>query len=973
MKTLSTIVVVLCVLMCWTNAQTTVPVFPATNAINGPTAPSETPYTVVERGANHRVWQKTTYEILPDGRWVPHLHKYTELATGLHYRKCGRWVESKEEIELFPQGAIARQGQYQVIFANNLNTAGAIDMQTSDGKRLRSNVLGLGYFDRSTGNGVLIAQLQDSDGKLIASNQILYPDAFAGVKGDVRYTYRKGRFEQDVILREQLPAPEVYGLEPDTTELEVITEFINPPPAKVEARKTRNEVPKDETISWGPTRIGQGRAFDLSEQQNLRSRVPTSKQFITVQGRAFLLEKVAVKDIRSGLKNLPARAGTKSTRPAVVSRQRLLPKAPLAQAAKKPIKRALFSSSNQGYVLDYVEEFGGGPSTLRGDTTYYVSGACNWIVDVLTIEGGTVVKFATNGSILCDLTSCSCRTGPYHPAIFTAVDDDTVGERIPCSTGTPSGFYALGDANHFEGIAIGDNITLHDLRLKYMDEAFGDIEYPTKFQNIQFSQCRVAILENGGWAQLDNCLFSDVNCVFTCGDGGGIGGSATHLTVHHCDQLSDGYGSWGTSLYLTNCLFVSVSNLVKGRAAPFITNSCVWLTNDPGVFMTVGAGSHYLADDTYRNKGTTNISSAVRDKLRQKTTYAPIIYSNITFSAATSFSPQAQRDTNALPDLGYHYDPIDYFFGGVLANSNITFTAGTAVGWFYNWPDNGYGISLGDGVGAFFNGTAASPCIFARYNTVQEGGTGNWTSQGWLAGITGQDYDNATPTVTARFTRCYMPNNEGNVFRDDKIFFNISAVNCEFYSGSADGYYASENFANCLFVNTAPGLWWDYDEAGLVLQGCTFIRGCLAVDHVSGSTWPVTIVDCAFDGTSIYMNAHGLSTNGAYCDYNAFLCGTDRTTVEGSHDLTIFVDSDNNRVGYNWQTNQMGDYYLPSDSPLINKGFTNANLLGLYYFTTQTCQAWETNSMVDIGYHYVAVDANGFPIDSNLDGFPRLH
>ena len=31
--------------------------------------------------------------------------------------------------------------------------------------------------------------------------------------------------------------------------------------------------------------------------------------------------------------------------------------------------------------------------------------------------------------------------------------------------------------------------------------------------------------------------------------------------------------------------------------------------------------------------------------------------------------------------MGYYYCPLDYVFGGVTVNSNVTFTAGTAVGW----------------------------------------------------------------------------------------------------------------------------------------------------------------------------------------------------------------------------------------------------------------------------------------------------
>ena len=122
------------------------------------------PSRITDAGPNHRVWQRTDYETRPDGTVVPHLHQYTELASGLEYQENGRWVASVEQIEPYPAGAIARQGQYQVIFANNLNSEGAIDQQTPDAKRLRSNILGLAYYDHASGQTVLIAQVQDSTG-----------------------------------------------------------------------------------------------------------------------------------------------------------------------------------------------------------------------------------------------------------------------------------------------------------------------------------------------------------------------------------------------------------------------------------------------------------------------------------------------------------------------------------------------------------------------------------------------------------------------------------------------------------------------------------------------------------------------------------------------------------------------------------------------------------------------------------------
>jgi hypothetical protein len=61
---------------------------------------------------------------------------------------------------------------------------------------------------------------------------------------------------------------------------------------------------------------------------------------------------------------------------------------------------------------------------------------------------------------------------------------------------------------------------------------------------------------------------------------------------------------------------------------------------------------------------------------------------------------------------------------------------------------------------------------------------------------------------------------------------------------------------------------------------------------------------------------------------------------------------------------------LPTNSPVINAGDLTADQFGLYHFTVTTNEVKETNSVVDIGYHYVAVDGNGDPLDSNGDGIP---
>jgi hypothetical protein len=184
---------------------------------------------IIERGKDFRVWKMVRTETLPDGRTIKRTNGYTELATGMYYWEDGQWKESEALIEPLQDGAIAQRGQTKVTFSANLNSGEALKIFTPDGKTLRSHVVGLAYYDAQNGNSLWIAQVKDSIGVIVGQNQILYEDAFTGVKADVRYTYRRSGLEQDVILRENLPDPLGLGLDPESTRLHVITEFVEPP------------------------------------------------------------------------------------------------------------------------------------------------------------------------------------------------------------------------------------------------------------------------------------------------------------------------------------------------------------------------------------------------------------------------------------------------------------------------------------------------------------------------------------------------------------------------------------------------------------------------------------------------------------------------------------------------------------------------------------------------------------------------
>ncbi|MDR3564509.1 MAG: LamG domain-containing protein [Negativicutes bacterium] len=926
--------------------------------------PAATVRQIVAAGPNHRVWQWQSYEPTPGGQAVAQTHSFTELASGLSFRdpNTGQWMPSQDTIEAFAGGAVIRNSQHRAIFASNLNSAGAVDMECVDGKRLRSNILGLMYSDPTTGKAVQIAMVQDSEGQLISSNEVLYPNAFDGVNADVLYRNHRDGIEQDIVLRSQLPSPESFGLNSATTYLEAFTEFLNPPPASVANLETDASAPNeepDQAVSWGATSLGVGKAFILGDE---KAAVRVTKRYATIGGRNFLLEKVKWRAIQSSLAGLPLQSSNARRLPGMASTDFRFPPGPVPKSVSRPMRISM-NRAAKGYVLDYISLSTAYTNfTFQGDTTYYVSGPLN-LAGTNRFEGGTVIKYAANASIAGTPGSKFLFSSvPYRPAVFTAKDDDSVGDQISGSTGTPRGYYA----NPAINLSGEGGLTVADIRVAYANRGLSVSGALPAIYDAQFVNCGTAVSDINGPVILENALFSNIQTNFsTIGSSNTI--SIQNATFYNGFDLLNGNAT-NTWLFLTNCVFVNVTNHSGNISAGYngfhrspMVGAAAY-TNTFYPFQQAGAAECYLTNGcAFLNVGTSNLDATAFGIIRAKTVFAPVIFSDQTFSVATNFSPQVRRDTNQLA-LGYHYDPLDYVFGSVTVTSSLAFSAGTVAGFYYNTSEDSYGLALGDSAMASFNGTPDAPCRWARYNTVQEG-NGNWTAPSGRGGITGLSYSNTPPTILAAFTDCYELAQEGSLFRDSGTQLSIYAKNSEFYSGGIGGYDASLNLTNCLFVNCAPSVLWNFGSANLTMENCTVFGGNLTSDNVGGGIWPLTIVNCAFDGTTFSMNAHGGPTNGYYTDFNSFSSISSTTPYLGGHEVMV-------TNGYGWQSSPLGSFYLPPNSALIGQGNSGAGLLGLSSFTTQTNQMVEGNSMVDIGYHYVALDTNGLPLDSNGDGAP---
>ncbi len=78
-------------------------------------------------------------------------------------------------------------------------------------------------------------------------------------------------------------------------------------------------------------------------------------------------------------------------------------------------------------------------------------------------------------------------------------------------------------------------------------------------------------------------------------------------------------------------------------------------------------------------------------------------------------------------------------------------------------------------------------------------------------------------------------------------------------------------------------------------------------------------------------------------------------------------------AGFNYVAGLLGPFYQPTNSPLLNVGSRSAAEAGLYHFTVLTHQTKAGllgNGQVSIGYHYVALNAQGQPLDTDGDGMP---
>lgn len=924
-------------------------------------------YVVSEIGQHHRVWSRVSYETNRQGRVWARTNAYTELATGMHYRNDrGEWTESVPGFDLEPGWAVARRGAHQVALAADARTHGGVDIRTPDNQRLRSHVLGLSYLDTASGQAVLIAETTNCVGQLLPSgNEVLYANAFTDFRADLLYTCTKAGFRQDVILREQPPGPELFGLNPQTTRLQVLTEFVEAPePVKqtvggesMSTNRAAMEVePTDTMLDFGTMQMGRGLAFLAGEATRRRVATPVSKSWVVMEGRRCLVEEVRWPAMAPRLRALPQaeayRIGAKDTNllaQRCVPWEHLLPAGPETRKSTGMLAWAAAAPAAPGYVVDY-ELYGSLANfTLRGDTTYHVTDTV-YLTGCVTIEGGTVVKSETSdcGSVVLYSDNIRCQTGPYRPAVFTSVNDDTIGMTINGSTGNPSSA-DVAEAIVFWGSSPG---VLHDLRVRYAGLAINPISgwgaTPFRFTHLQITHCFAGILV-AGTAYLGNVLFYDIEDTAVYFSDPNSVVVAEHLTARNPSGTVPLW--WGEDL--CNEEFEPSFRLRNSLLCGFTVNCGADLHFTESVaanafHQTVGAGAHYLAEESiYRDAGTTGIDAGLRAELRKKTTFPPIVHINQTWSSDVTLAPRNIQDDDDDPDLGYHYDVLDYAVGRIkMEGATLELEPGTAIACFLDDSDWG-AIVLQCDAALLSHGTPTALNRVVWFNTVQEQAVSAWNAPEFRSSIAYGDPTCGSVTVDCRFTEFARLADAGDHIGMGDVGApggGIVLRDCLLRGGNLYCWAVDRmsplavNVNNCLFARANLYCYTYSQELLLEARNNLFWSNSISLDpYLPNATF--LLRDNFFAGTALYQNGNAQPTH----SHNAYYQGAARLTPNGSGDVLLTSP-------FVFQTGPLGDYYQGS-TDLINQGSRSAIEAGLACATTRTDHQPD-EGLVDIGLHY---------------------
>jgi hypothetical protein len=938
---------------------------------------------ILERDFHHQAVKYTRKAADTNGVWHEVISQYHQVENGLNRpTPDGKWVPVTVAIQGTQDGARFDGAECSIEWRTTPENADAVVLSTIDGNRYVSHVIGLAYFDKQSGDSVLLSEVVPVAGQLASDKELVYPSCFSdGVEADLVYRIGRTTFSQDVRVRSQLPLPQDFNLNPTTTELEVLTEFIEASDPLITRQSTDSVSPTetsetgatetdlgDTRLQFGLFEIGLGRAFLTAQGDDDGSGEFVRKRWAKLSGRQTLIEALDFPKAATWLGTLPKpKTGAALKSKPVLRREatnRPLPKKPARyeQAGRsnpKGIRKVVASldhlpTPGPALVMDYQSIVG---STLadysfKANETYYISGAVT-LTGTVSFEGNTVLKFAnsTNGPVGMTLQSASnsgvaCNGGMYRPIVMTAIDDFAVGAAI--AGGVPGGYAPLNTyanpALYFDASSTANGLNLSNFQVRFAKLGFkfknnGTSGSGHTLRHVQFYGGETAIrAEGNATVAVRNALFATLTSkAFD------LAGTAV-VDAQQVTVAEMPYVVAGGTLKLTNSILSSITSAVASGAT-FSASSVNVVTN--GGYGSYGNGYYgqfYLLPSTFQDLGTTNIDATLLADLKLRTTEMPAFdYYTIDF-----YLPSAVARDSGAPDLGYHYDPVDVLTvtDEFLGTNHLVLPAAYVVA-----TAEAGGTSLSGVFEAL--GEPKNPVWLVRAELVQE-------QPNILDSHEGAPVLNSQEVSGWNVNYCNFSTFPGSATLSlSEISAAARFSNCQFFCGSVEDVAGvrpdlgvpvrTNTFWNNLFrrsnINLSP-------TAGgavtVVAQNNTFVLSSVTVAPAVPFQW--SFYNNLFYNTAITQGSVPVQ-NG----YNGYVTNGFTTLLYPTGPGNVVLNTSP------FVTGSLGLYYLNPSSGLVDAGNSMASLSGLFFHTTSTSQAIEGMSQVDIGFHYPALDGSGNP------------
>lgn len=215
-----------------------------------------------------------------------------------------------------------------------------------------------------------------------------------------------------------------------------------------------------------------------------------------------------------------------------------------------------------------------------------------------------------------------------------------------------------------------------------------------------------------------------------------------------------------------------------------------------------------------------------------------------------------------------------------------------------------------------------------------------------------------------RFTELVVPGGQGQHFNGGSKLGALTLTDSELAGGrlafDATGAWARVvALTNNVFERVNFSLGNGSDTTLTAYARNNLFRACATVNlnAATANTWEWR--DNLFDATTLWQYYGGVANGN-----NAYRSCARQLTPAGSGNLTLTTLS--------YTADTWGRRWYATAAPgLVDAGSRSAAAAGLYHHTTQTSQAQEAATPVDVGFHYIPLDPEtGAALDTDHDGVP---